>query len=136
MYNVASHCIFPLTGTPLQAAITLLNHSIRSLGRTPTSEFNTPAMSMSGRGSFTTPIRDKLNINAEDGLENGDTPYAARALKESLRSGLSRLPAPRNDYEIVVPEDQTVETPTINTVVMEDQADVDARALAEQKAKR
>jgi len=83
-----------------------------------------------------TPVRDKLNINAEDGLEVAETPYAARALQESLRSGLSRLPEPRNDYEIVVPEDEAMEVQQQTTVSIEDQADVDARALADQKAKR
>lgn len=58
-------------------------------------------------------------------------------LKEQLRSGLNSLPAPRNDYEIVVPdsEDETM-APVEAANNTEDQADVDARYLAELKAKR
>lgn len=58
-------------------------------------------------------------------------------LKEQLRSGLNSLPAPRNDYEIVVPdsEEETV-APVETGNDIEDQADVDARYLAELKAKR
>lgn len=69
-------------------------------------------------------------------MEGGETPYAVRALKEALRSGLSRLPAPRNDYEIVVPEDQKMDVQPEEMNLLEDQADIDARAAAELKAKR
>lgn len=48
-----------------------------------------------------------------------------------MRAGLSTLPAPRNDYEIVVPEDEAdlegSQVPGPSSV--EDQADVDQRAL-------
>jgi pre-mRNA-splicing factor CDC5/CEF1 len=58
-------------------------------------------------------------------------------LKEQLRSGLSSLPAPRNDYEIVVPDsEEETEVPIEAGNSVEDQADVDARYLAELKAKR
>ena len=58
-------------------------------------------------------------------------------LREQLRSGLNSLPAPRNDYEIVVPESEEVmETPIEAGNSVEDQADVDARYVAELKAKR
>ena len=58
-------------------------------------------------------------------------------MKEQLWAGLKSLPAPRNDYEIVVPEEETDEsnTMTVNDIV-EDQADIDARKqqeLAEQR---
>lgn len=58
-------------------------------------------------------------------------------LREQLRSGLNSLPAPRNDYEIVVPEsEEETETPVEAGNSVEDQADVDARYIAELKAKR
>lgn len=58
-------------------------------------------------------------------------------LREQLRSGLNSLPAPRNDYEIVVPEsEEEMETPVEAGNSIEDQADVDARYIAELKAKR
>lgn len=51
---------------------------------------------------------------------------------------MQSLPAPRNDYEIVVPEresdDGLVSAPAAPLV--EDQADVEARAAREQEEKR
>lgn len=86
-------------------------------------------------------VRDKLNINPDDSMSVTETPAAyknyQKQLKGSLRDGLASLPAPRNDYEIVVPEDEdgNVEMTDVSAVV-EDQADVDARFVAEEKAKR
>lgn len=93
-------------------------------------------------GSFT-PIlvRDKLNINTEDDASVTETPIAyknyQKQIKDSLREKLATLPTPRNDYEIVVPEDESdnMES-TENDQAIEDQADVDARIVAEEKAIR
>lgn len=93
-------------------------------------------------GSFTPAlVRDKLNINAEDDASVTETPIAyknyQKQVKDSLREKLSTLPAPRNDYEIVVPEDESnnIELNEDNQIV-EDQADIDARIVAEEKAIR
>ncbi|ENN73481.1 hypothetical protein D910_12233 [Dendroctonus ponderosae] len=91
--------------------------------------------------AYVTPsIRDKLNINLEEHLNVGDTPaqhlmYQA-SLKQQLKMGLSSLPQPKNDYEIVVPdhEDQTIPEQAQERSV-EDQADVDKRYQEEMKAK-
>lgn len=113
-------------------------------GRTPGSVagFNTPRSEV-GAGSTRlnpTPIRDKLSINPEEGLDVGDTPQAfnnyQRQLKEQLRQGLSSLPAPRNDYEIVVPEEEESEPAPEAGSTIEDQADIDARYAAELRAKK
>ena len=67
-----------------------------------------------------------------------------RAMKEQLKRGLSTLPAPKNDYEIVVPEEEMEtdagalgegEIPG-TYVSIEDQADIDARIEAERKKQR
>jgi len=54
-----------------------------------------------------------------------------------LKHALSRLPTPRNDYEIVVPDSESL---TDNTAVdndfIPDQADVEANREAELRAKR
>lgn len=91
-------------------------------------------------GSFTPSVRDKLNINSEEALEVGNTPAAHRiyqnSVKDQLKMGLKSLPLPKNDYEIVVPEqeeEKTVEQQSQEMV--EDQADIDARLMEEQKAK-
>ncbi|KRT79782.1 hypothetical protein AMK59_6609 [Oryctes borbonicus] len=85
-------------------------------------------------------VRDKLNINAEDSLDIGTTPAEHRSyqisLKEQLKIGLSSLPTPKNDYEIVVPEQAESEAQeAIRDQLVEDQADVDARREAELKEK-
>ena len=62
-----------------------------------------------------------------------------RTLKEQLKRGLSTLPAPKNDYEIVVPEEEMdSESGTLGEgeitgtyISVEDQADIDARIEAE-----
>ncbi|XP_022909189.2 cell division cycle 5-like protein [Onthophagus taurus] len=93
------------------------------------------------QGDFTpTTVRDKLNINPEDNLEVGSTPAQHRnyqvSIKEQLKLGLSTLPAPKNDYEIVVSERDDEETPeTAKTHQIEDQADVDARREEEIREK-
>ena len=77
-------------------------------------------------GAGATPVRDKLSINPEDALEA--TPAAtAREARESLKMGLGALPAPKNDFEIVVPEDEAeaVEMEDDANTWIEDQADVD-----------
>lgn len=54
-----------------------------------------------------------------------------------MRNALSSLPTPRNDYEIVVPdqEDEPMDG-TVNDERVEDQADTDARLLKEQEELR
>ena len=62
-----------------------------------------------------------------------------RTLKEQLKRGLSTLPAPKNDYEIVVPEEEMdSESGTLGEgeitgtyISVEDQADIDARIEAD-----
>lgn len=80
-----------------------------------------------------------MNINPEEALDVGDTPAAHRnyqqTVKEQLRLKLSSLPAPKNDYEIVVPEHEEEAQERQEERMVEDQADVDARYEAEQKAK-
>lgn len=58
-------------------------------------------------------------------------------VKEQLRAGLSTLPTPRNDYEIVVPEDEVEgdSRQSASQMRAEDQADVDQRAYDTMVAK-
>lgn len=64
---------------------------------------------------MTPSVRDKLNINPGEGLDHGSTPAALKmyqnSIKDQLKRGLSTLPQPRNDYEIVVPEHEDEEMP-------------------------
>lgn len=98
----------------------------------------TPGTQLAGNKTMLTPAlaRDKLNINTEDNV--CETPIQMKQyqkqIKDSLREKLSTLPAPRNDYEIVVPEDAEVEDgDTTQTQQIEDQSDVDMRTIEEER---
>ncbi|XP_023173220.2 cell division cycle 5-like protein [Drosophila hydei] len=111
---------------------------------TPASGALVPMLKNGGAGgSSATPafVRDKLSINAEENMAVTETPAIyknyQKQLKSTLREGLATLPTPRNDYEIVVPEQEDNEAMETSTEpAIEDQADVDARMLAEQEAQR
>ncbi|EDV50044.1 cell division cycle 5-like protein [Drosophila erecta] len=111
---------------------------------TPSSGALVPVKGAGGAtGVVNTPayVRDKLSINPEESMGVTETPAHyknyQKQLKSTLRDGLSTLPAPRNDYEIVVPEQEESErVETSSEPAVEDQADVDARLLAEQEARR
>lgn len=84
-----------------------------------------------------TPLRDKLNINPEEGFDeaHGDKHYQ-KELREQLKKDLSSLPEPKNDYEIVIPnEDPSVETeqPADEENFVEDAAEVEAQIEAERR---
>lgn len=108
---------------------------------TPVNSFNTPASVRTQNGVLAvTPVRDKLSINPDEGIEGSETPVIQKQVKEQLRAGLSALPTPRNDYEIVVPEGETKDDSATApaTEIVEDQADIDARQqqeLIEQRKK-
>jgi len=92
-------------------------------GKTPVGATPTPGA---------TPIRDKLAINPEDSVEGGfDGANMSRSeVTAELKMGLTSLPRPKNDYEIVVPEDEEdhVEMQDDANTYIEDQSDVDKRA--------
>ncbi|XP_063619363.1 cell division cycle 5-like protein [Cydia splendana] len=111
--------------------------SSRSEVSTPGS-FATPGRGPTPAGLVTPGLRDKLSINPEDRLSAGDTPQQVnqmqKQLKSSVRNALQSLPTPRNDYEIVVPDqdDEPMEA-ELAAARLEDQADADARMSREQE---
>ncbi|XP_023017292.1 cell division cycle protein 21 [Leptinotarsa decemlineata] len=94
-----------------------------------------------GQGAYVPSVRDKLNINPEDGtVDVTTTPATQKMYQNSVRShvkvGLSSLPQPKNDYEIVVPEHEDQEMPEqAQEQLVEDQADIDKKIQEEMKAK-
>lgn len=96
--------------------------------------FHTPMNVTNKKEQVYTPAlaRDKLNINME---EYNETPIAKN--QQSLREKLSTLPTPRNDYEIVVPED-SLEDDREGSIVpfIEDQSDADIRLIEEEQAQK
>ncbi|XP_066249426.1 cell division cycle 5-like protein [Euwallacea similis] len=133
--------------TPNTVLTTPYRSSRSESGATPGSTgFMTPrsgAVVPVGGGSteYITPsVRDKLNINLEEHLTVASTPAEnlnyRTSLNQQLKMGLSSLPQPKNDYEIVVPdnEDQAMPEQAQESMV-EDQADVDSRHQEEMRAK-
>jgi pre-mRNA-splicing factor CDC5/CEF1 len=76
----------------------------------PINQANDKSMISHLNGSLQTPsvstIRDKLSINPEEALSAYDDKAGQRQYLDQLKKGLSKLPAPKNDYEIVLPEDE------------------------------
>ncbi|XP_056147802.1 cell division cycle 5-like protein [Lampris incognitus] len=139
--------------TPQRQQIQTPNTVLRTPSRTPVlgqgSEGLTPQAGgggMTPRGSLTpgstparTPLRDKLNINSEEQL--ADPAYAKHLQRESLqqlKQGLMSLPVPKNDFEIVLPEnaERELEETDTETGFVEDAADIHARKQALREAER
>lgn len=118
-------------GTPFR---TPSGTQITTPGRTPgalTPRGGGPPLQTPGA----TPIRDKLSINEESALIPIDDRHALKSyqrnVRDALNMGLKSLPVPKNDFEIVVPDQDENqagdEDKERGEHVVEDQADVDAR---------
>ncbi|XP_002733954.1 cell division cycle 5-like protein [Saccoglossus kowalevskii] len=127
------------TATPNTAFTTPFRTPSHGEGMTPkamTPKALVPVAVTPGQTPGRTPVRDKLNINPEEQLgEIDDVRYAKhlqREMKEQLRKGLSSLPAPRNDFEIVIPESEDADKTEIegDKNFVEDASDVDNRKVA------
>merc|ERR1712223_1260222 len=85
-----------------------------------------------------TPLRDKLAINPEEGFEDGGSDrFHQREMRETLKMGLSSLPVPKNDFEIVIPEamgEDAAEDEDAHWV--EDQADLDNQTAEQFRLRR
>ncbi|XP_069584325.1 cell division cycle 5-like protein [Ranitomeya imitator] len=154
--------------TPLKGGLNTPLHESDFSGVTPqrqvvqtpntvlSTPFRTPSQSSEGltpRGGMTpkpvigatpgrTPLRDKLNINPEDGSVDYNDPtyikHLERESREHLRLGLMSLPTPKNDFEIVLPEnaERELEERDQEDSFIEDEADVEARKQAVRDAQR
>ncbi|XP_014908322.1 cell division cycle 5-like protein [Poecilia latipinna] len=129
----------------VQTPNTVLSTPFRTPGPGQASDGMTPlAGGMTPRGTpgltpGRTPLRDKLNINTEDQLT--DPAYAKHVQKESLqqlRQGLMSLPVPKNDFEIVLPEnaEKELEETEMESGFVEDSADIEALKQAQRDAER
>lgn len=127
--------------TPNTVIATPFRQGKGEVGNTP-GNFTPAASVRANAGNFTpASVRDKLNINPEDSVSVTETPAAfkhyQRQVKSSLREGLASLPTPKNDYEIVVPdEEQEEEFPESTELSVEDQADIDAKRIEAEKEKK
>lgn len=106
--------------TPKKRSVTTPNVVLGTPFRTPNQAMGstpgrmmTPQMSSDRSliGNATpsrTPLRDQLSINADGTMESfsdvGTIKQQQLELRAHLRAGLGSLPAPKNDFEIVLPE--------------------------------
>uniref|UniRef100_A0A669ESH4 Cell division cycle 5-like protein n=1 Tax=Oreochromis niloticus TaxID=8128 RepID=A0A669ESH4_ORENI len=128
--------------TPLKGGLNTPLHESDFSGVTPQQTFNPLHSAMTPRVGGTpgltpgrTPLRDKLNINTDEQL--ADPAYQRESLQH-LRQGLMSLPVPKNDFEIVLPEnaEKELEETETETGFIEDSADVEARKQTQRDAER
>ena len=123
--------------TPARQAAATPNTVLTTPFRTKEGQVGlTPSQTPGGSTPGSTPVRDKLAINTSESLEDWQsaTPAGLEQSRENaamLKLGLASLPAPKNDYEIVVPEDNedNVEMGDDDGTLIEDQSDVDNRRV-------
>ena len=86
-----------------------------------------------------TPLRDQLSINPEELLAGFEDPREANQqqmeARAQLRTGLRGLPTPKNDFEIVIPENDlpVAEVGEMEASFEEDAAEVDERAAQKRR---
>ncbi|MBN3318538.1 CDC5L protein, partial [Atractosteus spatula] len=135
--------------TPQRQVVQTPNTVLATPFRTPShgSEGLTPRGGLTPKASVgvtpgRTPLRDKLNINAEDGMVDFNDPTYAKHLeresREQLKMGLMSLPAPKNDFEIVLPEnaEKELEEHETDETFVEDAADIEQRKQLLRNAER
>ncbi|XP_041105804.1 cell division cycle 5-like protein [Polyodon spathula] len=135
--------------TPQRQVVQTPNTVLATPFRTPTNGTD----GLTPRGALTpkpalgitpgrTPLRDKLNINAEEEMVDYNDPsyskHLERESREQLRMGLMGLPAPKNDFEIVLPEnaEKELEEHETDESFVEDAAEIDMRKQAVRDAER
>ena len=126
--------------TPVPEAVATPNTVLTTPYRTKDGQVGLTPSQRGSNATQATPLRDKLAINPEDSVGETPSKFQQRELKENLKIGLSALPAPKNDFEIVVPEtdedqDATEMVDDANTWI-EDQADVDQQTEEEFRRRR
>lgn len=87
-----------------------------------------------------TPLRDQLSINPENALDSlsdvSTIKQQQSELRAHLKTGLGSLPAPRNDFEIVLPENEVLNDGDAfdDENVVEDASEVEERIAQRKKA--
>ncbi|TRY65047.1 hypothetical protein DNTS_018549, partial [Danionella cerebrum] len=125
--------------TPQRQVVQTPNTMLATPFRTPSHSADglTPHNGMTPKPSVgvtpgRTPLRDKLNINTEEGVDYTDPTFSKHMQKESreqLRLGLMTLPVPKNDFEIVLPEnaEKELEETEVDESFVEDAAEIELR---------
>lgn len=96
--------------------------------RTPSGQANNKGANATPAGNFTpASVRDELSINPEESLalQISNQKSLIKENRNRLRQVLSELPAPKNEYEIVVNEDDEETAANERSDLELDQADID-----------
>lgn len=85
-----------------------------------------------------TPLRDQFSINPESCADSfSDVSMMKQQqneLRAQLKAGLGSLPAPRNDFEIVLPANEILSEEVVEESLVEDAAEVEERVALRKKA--
>ncbi|KAG5265879.1 hypothetical protein AALO_G00247340 [Alosa alosa] len=136
--------------TPQRQVVQTPNTVLSTPFRTPShgAEGMTPHSGMTPKPTVAvtpgrTPLRDKLNINTEDGSVDYTDPaynkHLQRETREQLKMGLMSLPLPKNDFEIVLPENaerELEEEREMDESFVEDASEIELRKKAVRDAER
>lgn len=123
--------------TPKPGALALTQHSMQTPNplftpfRTPSQSTGAPQtpQQRANPAAATPGVRDKFNINQNDEFGSTDDQFTENPF--SLKKGLAKLPAPKNNYEIVMPEEEeeggkeAEESEAMETSQTMDQAELD-----------
>ncbi|CAF0824007.1 unnamed protein product [Brachionus calyciflorus] len=124
--------------TPSQVKLQTPNTMFQTPYRTPHGEIiATPSRTPGANTGAALSVRDNLSINPEEGFNAMETKNKKKEFLNELKKGLSQLPAPKNDYEIVLPdEDMNEKEQHVETNgQIEDQADIEKREEEALRAK-
>ncbi|XP_074596966.1 cell division cycle 5-like protein [Brevipalpus obovatus] len=149
--NTPLHVIEGGIGAPKTPVSATPNNMIVAPFRTPGTSsqfdgsersFRTPgSVSMQGEKTpILTPLRDKLNINPDESLESDLIMRVhEKDSRQNLHKALSSLPAPSKEFEIVLSEEESKllkskQASETQSIITDDQADLDAGQLAEMEA--
>jgi pre-mRNA-splicing factor CDC5/CEF1 len=125
--NISTPNVF--LGTPFRSP----SQSLESTpGRVMNSQF-------AGDKREQTPLRDQLSINPGTPMDSygdgGVMKQQQMELRAHLKAGLGTLPAPRNDFEIVLPDNAMLGEDVANEgYVVEDASEVEERLALSRKA--
>lgn len=105
-----------------------------------TPQMNSDRSLMGSATPSQTPLRDQLSINTEGAMESfgdvGTMKQQQLELRAHLRAGLGSLPAPKNDFEIVLPEGDALmdSDATESSHMVEDASEIEERNAQIRKA--
>lgn len=133
LHNVDFNSIVP-SSSAVATPNTILATPFRSQhgdGTPLSNTFSTPGSTrtLSGKNPSATPIRDKLNIITNEDLEASESSGLRKRIKQQMQADFSTLPSAKNDYQIVVSDNEAMEEEPDKSErnIVEDQADIDAR---------